>query len=152
MTVRDLKAPMPDGCRIQFTLYGLPPLQQSSHRGNPKADAARFKRWKADAALALLCAIRSSGRLGGAAVYAHQLPLHAHSPLCLHFPLRARFTRHSTTQPDDDNLAASFKPCRDAFIAVGLVPDDSARYLECEYAWEKAGRGKGKVVVEVWEE
>lgn len=54
--------------------------------------------------------------------------------------------RHSTKEPDYDNLVASFKPIRDGLVEMGLLIDDKPSILvKCDHRWVKASRGAGKV-------
>lgn len=57
-------------------------------------------------------------------------------------------TRHSTREPDRDNLVQSFKPILDGFVKAGVLKDDSPAVIGApEYSWEKTGRGKGRITV-----
>ena len=71
---------------------------------------------------------------------------------------RAVFTRQSSREPDSDNLVASFKLVRDLLqveamrrnpYGLGIIQSDAPGWLEAEYRWEKAARGKGGIRIEV---
>jgi Holliday junction resolvase RusA-like endonuclease len=64
---------------------------------------------------------------------------------------KATFTRHSSNQPDLDNLGASFKACQDALVEAGIIVDDSPDVLTATYQWSKANPKKGFITIEVWE-
>ena len=60
-------------------------------------------------------------------------------------------TRMSTTEPDYDNLAASFKPLLDGLRYAGVITDDKKKNIgRPEYRWEHAAPRKGcvKIIVE----
>ncbi len=60
--------------------------------------------------------------------------------------------RCSTTEPDVDNLAISFKGVVDSFVKEGVLQDDSPRHARLVYSWEKAQRGHGGIMVHIVEE
>jgi hypothetical protein len=60
----------------------------------------------------------------------------------------AVFTRYSPKCPDHENLANSFKACCDGLIGL-VIEDDGPTFLDRYYAWEKAGRGSGKISIVV---
>ena len=59
--------------------------------------------------------------------------------------------RHSSVEPDAENLAYGFKGLIDSLVSLGVLEDDGPRVLERKYAWEYAPRGKGFVSVTVEE-
>ena len=63
-------------------------------------------------------------------------------------------TRRSSAPPDQDNLAASFKPIIDAMKPQagyrGVIQDDSPDYVTCEYHWERE-RSRQGIRIEVYE-
>jgi len=61
------------------------------------------------------------------------------------------FTRHSSTPPDDDNLAGSFKSVRDGLKDAGVIVDDKSANIVAEYRWSKTDRNKGFITVEIEE-
>lgn len=75
-------------------------------------------------------------------------------------------TRHSTTEPDHENLALGFKAIIDALMPTtkrktkkgvrvihraGVIEDDGPKNLEREYRWEKAPPRKGFLEIVVTE-
>jgi len=64
---------------------------------------------------------------------------------------RIRLVRHSSVEPDFENMALGFKGLIDSLVSLGVLVDDGPRVLEREYAWEYAPRGKGQVSVSVAE-
>lgn len=61
-------------------------------------------------------------------------------------------TRHSSSEPDFDNLAISFKSIIDGLVDAGIMEDDkSSCVVRREYKWEKAKAGKGFVTIKVEE-
>jgi hypothetical protein len=79
----------------------------------------------------------------------HQVGWHAMAKGLPRTPLtRARIVcvRRSTTEPDHDNLAASFKPAIDGLKLCGVIEDDKPAVIgKPEYGWERAKRGQGGV-------
>ena len=63
---------------------------------------------------------------------------------------RITFTRYSSAPPDDDNLAGSFKACRDGLIGLAIV-DDSPKHIEAVYRWERCKPRKGRITIEIEE-
>jgi Holliday junction resolvase RusA-like endonuclease len=64
---------------------------------------------------------------------------------------KVTFTRHSFTQPDFDNLAASFKACQDALVEAGIIVDDSPDVLTATYCWNKAKPKRGFITIRLEE-
>jgi hypothetical protein len=65
---------------------------------------------------------------------------------------RCRYERHSTTEPDCTNLAASFKDVEDGLVRCGVIEDDKPSVIGSpERVWVKAKRGQGKVRIHVEE-
>ena len=66
-------------------------------------------------------------------------------------PHRARvlIIRHSTHQPDQDNLFASVKWILDSLVERGQLMDDSPEHLELTVQWQRAKRGQGGTTIEV---
>lgn len=66
---------------------------------------------------------------------------------------RVTLTRHSSVEPDHEQLAMGFKAVLDALTARGRGPrarvleDDSPRHVERVYRWEKAPPGAGRLTV-----
>ena len=61
------------------------------------------------------------------------------------------FTRHSTQEPDHDNLAASFKPVLDGLIGLIIADDSPAVIGTPMYRWGSAPPRGGYVTIEVRE-
>lgn len=119
---------MSEGWSLKFELAGLPSLQ-------PDTKHWRFRQ-KERVNWRMLVASKV-GRMGPA------VPLER---------ARLRLTRHSTTRPDPDNLAMSFKAVVDGLVSCGVLRDDSSDVIGTpDYRWEKAKRGEGHVTIEVWE-
>ena len=62
------------------------------------------------------------------------------------------FTRHSSREPDSDNLAYSFKSMRDGLIDAGAIEDDSPSHITTDYRWKKAKPGGGHVTIDLTKE
>lgn len=68
-----------------------------------------------------------------------------------------RVERHSSREPDIDNLYASVKPVLDALqplskrhpYGLGIIVDDSPRHISLDVIHVKAKKGGGKTVVEI---
>jgi len=118
---------------LDFELPGLPPLQVAGSGGGhwrKRYDDA--KRWKQAVQAVVL--------------EDHYVP---DEPL-----KRARILleRHSTSEPDLDNLCASFKPVVDGLTELGVILDDKPSVLVIhEFRWRKAKRGEGKIRVRLEE-
>jgi hypothetical protein len=63
--------------------------------------------------------------------------------------VRVRYTRHSSSEPDYDNLVISTKAITDG-ICQALKIDDSPSTFQAEWAWEKSKRGAGHIRIEIW--
>lgn len=60
--------------------------------------------------------------------------------------------RHSSVEPDPDNLVASFKPILDGLRTAGIIHDDKRVNIGApSFLWKKAPSKEGKVTVEVKE-
>lgn len=57
------------------------------------------------------------------------------------------FERHSSRQPDFDNLVHSFKPILDALVFHKVLIDDSPKHIESSYKWVKTPQKLGKIKV-----
>ena len=60
-------------------------------------------------------------------------------------------TRHSATEPDPDNLMASWKPLIDGLQRVGILVNDKSENVELDARWVKCKIGKGNVTIEITE-
>lgn len=86
--------------------WSAPPLRLNSslRADNPHAKAAKVRKVKGEAVLAILAA--RTPRMAGAEVYLHYRPA----------------TRRRC---DADNLAATLKVCQDALVTAGVLHEDS---------------------------
>lgn len=58
-------------------------------------------------------------------------------------PMRVTIERHMAGPGlDPDNLVAGVKPILDAMVTLGLLVDDSARWLELHVSQHKTGKGE----------
>lgn len=58
------------------------------------------------------------------------------------------FIRHSTTRPDFDNLAASFKGACDGLQDAGIIANDNYETIgDPTYSWVKAKQNQGKIQI-----
>lgn len=61
-------------------------------------------------------------------------------------------TRFSSSKPDRDNLAISFKSCVDGLVDARILVDDSDEIIvECSYLHEKVPNKQGKIRIEIIE-
>ena len=111
-----------------FELPGLPPMnRQHKHWA---VLGKLNKRWRRDAYLAMRAAGLPEGELES---------------------VRVRYTRHSTREPDLDNMIAATKAIQDG-ICDALGIDDRPNQFFPEWRWEKARPKHGKVTVQIWGE
>lgn len=117
--------------RLEWTLDGLPAVS-SNARQKVRARIRETKTWR-----------RSAGWQTRAALGRHFWPAPG---------ARYVLTRHSASEPDPENLAVSFKAVVDGITDALGLPDDSRKFVEREYRWEKAPpkRGRISVVIEPW--
>lgn len=111
---------------LEFVVAGLPKLPNGSH-GHWRVMAAHKKEWKKKAFAACW---------------------HKRPPKPLEFA-HATFTRHSSVEPDDDNLTSSFKAVRDGLKQSGIIVDDKSKHLKSTYLWVKAAPKAGFISVKV---
>jgi hypothetical protein len=112
--------------RLELELRGLPPLQIAGARGHWATRWRKQARWKRDVAT----------------LAAFQRP-----PAPLE---RARVTlvRCCPSEPDPDNLAASFKPLLDGLVEARVLAGDTPDHFEGRrptYGWEPAPARAGSV-------
>ena len=117
---------MTDGIyKLFFELPGLPKTTNGSH-GNWRAAAAERRKWRK-------------------ASTSRAYPYKPSSPL---LKCRLTLTRCSTTKPDIDNLAISFKGVVDGLKDAMIIHDDTDKVvIERYYLHEKAPRNKGKICI-----
>lgn len=114
---------------ITLTIQGLPSITSNGPHGHWKAKWANSTKWKRLVAYAL------SGKL-------------PRKPFKL---AHVVMTRHSSHEPDFDNLAISFKPIMDGLVQAGVLIGDKASQVRVEYKWAKAKQHKGFITIEVRE-
>lgn len=57
------------------------------------------------------------------------------------------FTRHSSVQPDFDNLVSSFKACQDGLVFACVIQDDKEINVgQPSYKWEYRARKEGGII------
>jgi hypothetical protein len=117
---------------LSIELPGLPPCNTASNN-HWRVRARHNRRWRLDTILAAKAAGLPPKPLWRATV------------TC---------TRHSSREPDFENLAHSFKPCLDALtVRNGGAPvlvDDSQEVIgQPTYLWEKAPPKEGRITLEV---
>lgn len=61
------------------------------------------------------------------------------------------FVRFSSVEPDDDNLAISFKGVRDAFVQERVLAADDPRHLIAHYKWVRTKPQFGHIIVTIKE-
>jgi crossover junction endodeoxyribonuclease RusA len=76
-----------------------------------------------------------------------------HIPPCKLVRVRLHYYPKADRRRDPDNLVASYKPCVDATVVLGIVPDDTQEYVE--RVWpvimpkvKDAPRGRFTLIVE----
>jgi hypothetical protein len=123
---------------LNLKLPGLPNITSNGPHGSWRAKAASVRIWKNAVRMALAAH--------------HELP---EKPLA---NVRIVMTRHSSLEPDPDNLGISFKACLDALKVdaksgfAGVIVDDKRIHIgKPEYLWKYAPRIRGFVTIEVYE-
>jgi len=118
---------------VEFEMAGLPPSPNAMGKHWAANHRVR-KRWRRDAYLALRAA--------------------AEGPIPHLDRVRIRYTRMSSREPDADNAVAATKNLQDgladAIREVNQAFDDTPDKLVGEWRWEKAARGEGKMLIEIW--
>jgi len=111
----------------EITLDGLPRLQTNNY-GHWSIRARSKKEWE----------IRVRGALGR---NIPAEPLERAEIACVRF---------SSSEPDHDNLVASFKPLIDGLVKARVIRDDKPSVIGSpNYTWERCKRGEGRVRVAV---
>lgn len=118
--------------RLEFELHGLPTCGSKRERMHWRRLNDENKRWYRDVAFIARAAIVMQGRE----------PLEA---------ARVFYTRCSSMQPDQTNLAASFKGVEDGLVRAGVLADDAPKFVQNEYLWSYAPPSKGRIRVVVEE-
>lgn len=62
---------------------------------------------------------------------------------------KLKLTRHSSSEPDYDNLVGSFKPVIDALVSCDILVNDKPENITTSYHWSYAAPKKGKITIEV---
>ena len=116
---------------LKFQLAGLPKIISNGGHGNWRVKAARVRAMKHSVLLAV-------------GIKKPKTPL---------TKARIVFTRHSSLEPDPDNLIISFKSCMDGLKLAGVIIDDRRINIgTSQYKWIYAPKNKGFITVEVYEE
>jgi hypothetical protein len=122
--------PAPAKYSLELTINELPPLMTNGTQHSWRARAGIKSKWKNRTAL----------EIGG------RIPP---SPLTR---ARVKFVRHSSNEPDFDNLVTSFKPIMDGLVLARVLIDDAREIVgQPEYVWAKEKRNKGHVMIYVEE-
>jgi Holliday junction resolvase RusA-like endonuclease len=58
-------------------------------------------------------------------------------------------TRHSSSEPDIDNLYSSFKFVIDGLVHAGVIIDDKPSVIDLKCCWQRAKRSEGKITIRV---
>lgn len=114
--------------QLKLVIPKLPTLSMNGPHGCWRIKMVRTRQWQKTVVLAV----------------GHQKP---EEPLKRAF---ITYIRHSSVQPDYDNLVSSFKAIQDGLKAAGVIVDDKHSVVGVpKYLWEKAPRGRGFVTIEV---
>jgi len=123
-----LPSPSPDNYALKLEIPGLPPCNTASNN-HWRVRARQNRKWRHDTILAAKAAGLPSEPLWKATV------------TC---------TRHSSREPDFENLAHSFKPVLDGLVTGGVLVDDNQQVIgQPDYRWERAAPRSGRITVEV---
>jgi Holliday junction resolvase RusA-like endonuclease len=115
--------------RLDFELPGLPPTTNGSH-GTWWAASTKRKMWR-----------RAASQVSW--IRRPKEPLES---------VALVLTRFSSSRPDRDNLAISFKPVVDGLKDGGIISDDTDEVIvRCDYKWVKESPKKGRIRIEVTE-
>lgn len=113
---------------LNFTINDLPPIMTNGSHGHWRKAAGIKKKWR---------------QISVHACMSKKRPI---EPLTKAIGI---FTRHSSFEPDSDNLGSSFKSIRDGLVDAGIITDDKSKVLTSIYKWEKASPKKGFVTVNI---
>ncbi len=117
---------------LEFRLEGLPNLI-TNERCGWKVKWARATRWKQ----AVLIAVRSQAN--------YQEPPKLEKAMLT-------LTRHSSQEPDFDNMVSSFKYIIDGLVQAQVISNDrSANIGQPQYLWKQAPAKQGYVTIKVEE-
>ena len=110
----------------EFEIKGLPDLPNRS----------RYRHW----------AIQRKGVVKWQRLVMHECYLAKISGLGLNRAVLS-FERHSSVEPDFDNIVASFKGCQDALIKAGVIIDDKQAVIgQPSYKWVYRPRKQGGLI------
>lgn len=115
--------------RLQFELGGVPDSPNRGSKNSWQARHAHVKKWK---------------NWVGVRCLGHKPP----SPLERSI---LTLTRHSSVEPDPDNLAASFKPVIDGLREAGIIVNDRSSNVSIFFRWSYCAPGEKKITVRVEE-
>ena len=60
------------------------------------------------------------------------------------------FTRHSSVEPDADNLVSGFKHVQDGLVQAGVIVDDKPSIIGTpKYLWSFAPVERGKITIKI---
>lgn len=115
---------------LSFKLAGLPKTTNASRRhGHWGALLSESRKWKK----AVWAAVQIAGK--------PTQPMRS---------ARIELIRHSSTEPDFDNLVSSFKWILDGLIDAGVITSDKSIVIgQPTYMWKKARPGNGMIEVRV---
>lgn len=114
---------------LELMIPGLPPLNSSANN-HWRVRQAENKAWQ--------------GKVCGAVLM--ELGRWPEEPLKR---AEVTLTRCSTTEPDADNLASSFKFVLDGLVKARVIADDKPSVIDARFRWERAPRGAGCVRIRV---
>lgn len=117
---------------ITFEIAGLPKIITNGSKGSWRSSWGEARRWHR-----LVVDHVVLGRL---------------APIAPHSKARLKLTRYSSTEPDFDNLASSFKHVIDGLVKAGILENDKpANIGKPIYDWQRVPRKQGKITIEVQE-
>ena len=123
-----MPSPSPDTYALKLEIPGLPACNTASNN-HWRVRARHNRKWQHDTILA---------------AKAQGLPS---EPL---WKAKVTCTRHSSREPDFENLAHSFKPVIDGLVTGGVLVDDNQAVIgQPDYRWERAAPKSGRITVEV---
>lgn len=121
---------MSEPFRLSFRIDKLPPSLSNGSHGHWRTRAGIKKAWQQ------LTVWHCNGK----------------TPLEPLSGAKAIFTRHSSFEPDYDNLVSSFKAIQDGLVRAGVLVDDKPSVLSAQYLWKKTSPKNGYVSIEVEEQ
>jgi Holliday junction resolvase RusA-like endonuclease len=64
---------------------------------------------------------------------------------------KVTITRHSSKEPDCDNLYGAMKPVLDALVKLQIILDDRPSVIDLKCKWAKCPQKNGKITIEIEE-